>query len=506
LLKLKRLKSAYISGGKAIHFFSIALLIGLAIVLFYPVLSAEYAYTDEIVQLWFYPQDRNYQMFLPQGRYVTEQLFRWLFGSIHQVSEISKPRIFSLSTGLLSIPVWYFVFHQVVRRERLSQILPFFATLYFICTPQFSIYASWASCLELFIANTAGLLSGYLLYSTMRDQQSKFRMATSVVLSLGFGVISLFSYQNGFGCFLIPFVLYLIANPREWKLLLIAVGVYFLIYILYYLLFRLNLRVNDVIPNDRTKLHINPVNKFRFMYTRPLSSAFHFTYLFNEKSIGGYIMYMLILFGWVGGALYRLRHLPFSARLRYFMFVFALFGLMYIPSLIIKENYSSNRTLLALKMAVFFLVMELLIDYFKKSSRQKMFAGIVSVLFVMNAWFNFNKQFLGPVTKEYHALRSAIETSFNPGVTGYHFIRPQEDFFVRKYGITRSWDEFGVPSSFFEWVPEFLVKQIIFEKTGDLGLARSLQVRHWSGAEAYKASGEARPPGTVLLDAERIMK
>src|SRR5688572_5911861 len=107
------------------HFVANIFLIGLALLLFSPLFHSEYAYTDEIVQLWFYPNDNNYQMFLPQGRYITEKLFRWLFGSLDAINGISTPRIFSLCTGLVAIPTWYFVLDRIVQREKLPGIFPF---------------------------------------------------------------------------------------------------------------------------------------------------------------------------------------------------------------------------------------------------------------------------------------------------------------------------------------------------------------------------------------------
>ena len=135
-------------------------LIGLAVVIFYPVFYSEYAYTDEIVQLWYYPKEKNFQMFLPQGRYITEKLFQWLFGSVSTIREISYIRLFSFGSGIISIPIWYYSIKQIVIKEKLPEVLAFWGTLYLVCTPQFSIYVSWASCLELFLANTTGLLSG----------------------------------------------------------------------------------------------------------------------------------------------------------------------------------------------------------------------------------------------------------------------------------------------------------------------------------------------------------
>ena len=95
-----------------------------------------------------------------------------------------------------------------------SQLI-FFSTLYIICTPPFTIYVGWASCFEQFIANTAGLLSGYILYSSIKYQNDRITISfLAAALSILFGVVSLFTYQNGFGCFLIPFALHLIKAPQ----------------------------------------------------------------------------------------------------------------------------------------------------------------------------------------------------------------------------------------------------------------------------------------------------
>ena len=483
----------------------ILFLIALALIIFYPVFFSEYVYTDEIVQLWFYPKDKNYQMFLPQGRYVTEKLFHWLFGSITTVKDISYIRLFSLGTGIISIPVWYIVIKKIVVNEKLPVILAFFGTLFFICTPQFSIYVSWASCLELFIANTFGLLSGYFLYSCISIEERTSVKSGGAFLSVTFGVFSLFTYQNGFGCFLIPFLLHLIAKPQDLKKIFIGTGFYFFIYIVYYLLFKYNLQLNHIEASSRTNLSIDVGEKLKFMYTRPLSSAFHFTFLFYEKSIAGIIAYVVLLTGWAVSSFYRLRLIPIILRWRYLAIVLIFFLFMYLPSLIIKENYSSNRTLLALKMAVFFLIAELIISYLKENKVRTIAVTIISGLFVVNAWFNFNKEFLFPAKFEYARLRTFIDTNYRPETNTFYFIRPGEDFFVRKFNLTRSWDEFGVPSSYRDWVPEFLVKQIVYEKTGNRKLAYSLIIKHWLGNESYLKSKETLSSNILLIDAEEIM-
>jgi hypothetical protein len=156
-------------------------------------------------------------------------------------------------------------------------------------------------------------------------------------------------------------------------------------------------------------------------------------------------------------------------------------------------------------MAVFFLVANTLLNALKKPETRTTIMAMLSFLFVLNARHNFIQQYLNPIKMEYRQLRTFIENNYNSTINTVYFIRPQEDFFVRKYGITRSWDEFGVPSSFFDWVPEFFVKQVVFEKTGNRTIAEKLTIKHWLGKQEYLKLAPQLSKNVMLVDAEEIM-
>jgi hypothetical protein len=314
----------------------------------------------------------------------------------------------------------------------------------------------------------------------------------------------LFTYQNGFGCFLLPFLLHLIAKPKDFKLIFIGIAVCLFIYVIYYFLFTLSLRFNHIEAISRTKISINVFSKIRFFF-RPLATAFHFTYLFNEKSIIGFIVYLIIFFTWTIIDFYQFITLPVANRLKIFALTILMLILIYLPTLIVKENYFPNRTLLALDMGVFFLVSQTLLARIKKYKSKVIFVTVVSFLFVLNGWYNFTKQFLNPVKNEYTQVRAFIENNYKPDVNSIYFIQPHEDFFVRTYHITRSWDEFGVPSTFFDWVPEFFVKQVVFEKTGSRQTAEKLIIKHWLGKETFLNSNPPLSKDVLLIDVEEII-
>jgi len=491
---------------KRTDFFLVALLIGIVLIIFFPLFYTEYAYTDELVGLWNFRKGNTSHTLLPYGRYITQKLAELLFGSISTIKDIFWIRLFSIVGWMLSIPIWYYVFKKVLVKEGLPEILAFFSVLYLACSPPFSVSVSWAACFELFLANTAGLLSGYFLYAGIRNENNRAgTLFKYFAASLFAGIISLFTYQNGFGCFLLPFLLHLIAKPGLTRNIFIAVTVYFVIDAVYYLLFKYSLHISHIKSSERTGLHINVGNKLPFFLARPMNSAFHFTWLFNEKNMITIFIYTLFAGTWFIISFLQQRYLTITGKLKYFAAVFCLLGLIYLPSLVVKENYASNRTLFALDLAVFFLVAQTFLKIIRNQKASHAFVAIVSCLFAVNAWYNFNKQFLHPVVTEYKQVRSFIEANYRAGIDTIYFIRPQEDYFENKYSITRSWDEFAVPSTFFEWTPEYLVKQIVFEKTGRREAADKLFIKNWLGKDAFLQSGFSVSENTILIDAEKIM-
>ena len=83
-----------------------------------------------------------------------------------------------------------------------------------------------------------------------------------------------------------------------------------------------------------------------------------------------------------------------------------------------------------------------------------------------------------------------------------YFIRPTENAFEEKYGIVASWDEFGIPSTAKKWVPEPLVKQLIFEKTGNRQTAENILVKSYTlrGREGNTVRGQEGNECTLIGD------
>src|SRR5215218_1205906 len=111
-------------------FLLVTLLAFIFFVIYLPVWSSEYLYTDESVQLWFYGKEPGFEMFAPQGRYITEKLFNLLFGSIRQVKQVTNIRLFSFIGWFATLPVFYFQIKKILVKEGLPVSLAFITVLF----------------------------------------------------------------------------------------------------------------------------------------------------------------------------------------------------------------------------------------------------------------------------------------------------------------------------------------------------------------------------------------
>jgi hypothetical protein len=486
--------------------FNLLFLFAAIVIIFYPVFYTEYLYTDEASQLWYFKNGLNFHASVPQGRFLTYKIFELVFSHINTIHGVIYSRIFSLAGWILCIPVWYFIINKIIEKNNLPKIFTLLSLIYLISMPPFAISIGWASCMELFVACTSSLISGYILYNSIKYDGNLVHVSTTaILLSIVSGIASLFTYQNGFGCFFIPFFIQFIAAKKFSKNINIGLAFSLMIYVFYFILFKYSLRTNGMEASARSTFAINPINKIVFLFTRPLATAFHFTCLFNEENIFGEIVYIILAAIWL--LIYFINQKSKSV-INQFSFLFGIiifFVLIYLPSLIVQENYSSNRTLLALNFVTFLLVAETFFSLIKREKLQFIIATILSLIFIINGWYNFNNQFSKPLSKEYSLLKNFMLKNYTPHTTAIYFIQPAENTFEKKYGITRSWDEFGVPSTAKKWAPEPLIKQMIFEKTGNREMAEKLIVMTWKDEEEFQQSGKNISKEVLFIDFDKML-
>ncbi len=487
--------------NKRYNYIFLLFLIVAIIAIYFRVFTSEYLYTDEANQLWLNKKGINYQTSVPQGRYLTYKIFEWVFNGINTINKVIYARLFALAGWVLSLPIWFFIINRVAAKNKISKALVLLLMIYIITMPPFIIYIGWSACMEMFIGCTCALIAGYTLYVTIEFKRNTIILSLfQMVLCMAFGLIALFTYQNCYGCFFIPFLLHFISVKKITQTILIGLAAAIVTYGIYYLIYKYSLHFYSLPISDRGALAINPINKLFFLFTRPLATAFHFTYIFNEKSIVGLIVYLIFSLTWLVNFLLLKKDKLLSNKMEYLIGLFIFLVLIYLPSLIVKENFSSNRTLFALDIFVFIIFFDGIFSFIKKEMHTYIFAGFIGFLFLVNAWYNYNLQFLDPIKMEYSLLNKIISARYKTTIKTINFICPTEEAFKNRYGITSSWDEFGIPATAKIWVPEPLIKQLIFEKTGNRQIAEGVVVNSWINKETFDQSGKGLLNQSLLID------
>jgi hypothetical protein len=482
------------------------LLLGVLLI-YYPLFYTEYVYTDEATLIRNYRPGNGFTSFTAQGRGIMEFFISTSYNAINTIREITYIRIFALFMWLVCVPIWYVTVKRIAANAPGYEYLPFFTCLYLVTSLPFSITVQWTSCMQLSIANTAALLSGAVWYVSIRDKEKVWAIPAGAALgTVVLALLSMFSYQSAFGCFLIPFVFHYVSayTTRKEVVLIKGLAFYFLMYAVYFVVFKLSLTLFHVLGDNRTGVSLNP-EKVLWFFWQPLKRAFWFNLVLNNKNVLALVLYFILFTGWITLAFIRFGKKDRLQAVKYIVAALLVFMASYLPGLVVKENYSSNRTLMAIDVCVWIVCAEMVLYMVKHIQLRKVIAFSITAVLLTAGWYNFNKQFLQPIHEEYTGVKNHIYKHYNSNITTIFFIQPAEDAFQQKYKLQSSMDEFGVPSTFFSWVPESLIRQLVAEKTGSREIADRLTIKYWQNAESFAMSGEQLTPNTLVVNVPEIL-
>jgi hypothetical protein len=144
----------------------------------------------------------------------------------------------------------------------------------------------------------------------------------------------------------------------------------------------------------------------------------------------------------------------------------------------------------------------MIVQWIKPVSWKQGFAIAAMLIFAAVGFYNFRSNFLNPIVKEYQLVRANVEKQYTPGINKVYFLRPPEDLYKEQYNVNYYRDEFGVPLTHKDWVPEPLVKQIIYEKTHDKSIADKVQIVMFAPEEAENFNKQValKEPNAFAVD------
>ena len=475
-----------------------------SLLIFFPVFSADYAFTDEAHQLWNNHDKSNFVMFLNQGRLITGWLIDWSFGKMNTVSDIKWLRLFSFASMLLFIVLYARLSKKLFSDLGINSGVWALSVLFIPCSLSSAVYIGWASCAEIFTATLAAFLSGYFLFNKVNSKEAYLQVPTgALLLSLLFALVSLFTYQTAFGFFLLPFFLCYVQRKtaKPDRAVLIGVMFYLLCYVVYYLLFKYSLKLYDVPASDRASINIDPLGKLSFFFSYPLAQAFSFNFLYNARSVLSQVFYPLVILFWLIRLYFQMGKPNAGKLIAHLAVCIVLLMLVYLPLMISLENFASYRTMFALNFLVVLMICEMLITFFQAKRLQTMMAVFVGLVFFGTACYNYRINFSKPLEKEYAVLHTYLMQHGSNETEAVFFKRPPVNLFKPAFGVNYYTDEFGYPSTEKDWTPEPLIKQLFYEKTGSREKARLLPV------ESFAAGTYLQTDSTVnmlLIDMQQL--
>lgn len=478
--------------------------LALLFVVFWPVFFADFAYMDEAHQLWYNDTDANFTMCLVQGRLLTGFIMQKLFSAISTINELKWIRILSFAGWVVAVLVWNIVLDNWKKVFNLNERWVFLLSIFLPCSIPIAIAIGWASCVELFLAFIFALLGGQLLFNNIYEKKSIHISTAGTILILLLSVCSLFLYQPMFGAFLLPFFMYHLNNrfKKADKVLFIGLAFYLAISLLYFFLFKYSLLKYSTGASDRTMLSVNPLGKVSFFFSQPLAQAFSFNFLYNMHGIFSQAFYPVMFVVWIISVFASEKGERLVWKLTYIIRVLLIMMLIYISVLVAREKFASYRTMLCLNLAGAMLLIDAILRLTDRNVIKNMFTYIACGTIITVGWYNFNLNYIKPLKKEYQVLQTYFQQNYDSLKTKIYFVRPSEYLFTRLYNVNVYKDEFGLPSTFKDWTPEPLIRQMVFESTGNKDKARQISIVNLPHEGRDSINYEV---ASLVIDAERIL-
>ena len=513
----------------------------------YEVLHSDYVFTDEAYRLW---QNINrqgiFQDFHTQGRTFGGLMCRWIFGLCHKVADVKYIRLFSLCECVLLALVLYGILKRLQRRllPAISDELIYLSVSLVAASLSVANWIGWGVSTIIFVPAILSLAAGMILFESIQRSSGIAVFPGFLALSgvLVLSVTGLFFYQSPYPLLLLPFYFLfltgaypaslqnqpvasgpvappvsaypvsprqnqLMAPDRLLKTVYWGVLVYLIILAIYFGLFRLGLKWTGLPASDRTALATDPMERLSFFFSYPINQAFNGNLFFDVRSIVSQLMFPVLCLTWViillriSRGSTRTGHAVSSpgktrawALARYIFGLLAFWVLGFLPQLAGHEAYGPYRTMLVMTLMVFLALVYTALSLIRTARGRTLFSFALVLALLLKGAYNYKVYIADPLRKEYQVIRQELRAHYNEHIQEVVFIRPYADGFEASLGIQSYKDEFGLPSTNKDWVPDPLVRQQVYEITGSRQRADALNViqyeyvkmEEWKGAVAGK--------------------
>ncbi|HEY4289493.1 MAG TPA: hypothetical protein VGN00_20470 [Puia sp.] len=471
----------------------------------YQALTSDYLFTDEAFMFWHQPDHHlTFKIWVSIGRILSGWVKDWMFGVSRTVADIKYIRFCTVLQCFLATLSLSYVLRRLQKSGLVfSDWLVYCAVAFFAASLSSLVLIGWAVCSDFFIPIILSLFAGLLLYESLVKGGSPLGGWLAMLM----GIASLFIYQTMYPFILLPFygIFLLRRDGRLTRSMLAALCFFFVVLGLYFLLFQWSLKATGVSSASRTNLGFDPLNRLSFFFSFPLNQAFNINAFFFPRSVLSQAIMPVLLLAWVLYTFFTRRGQAMT-NIRYLAGLFVWWMLGYLPQLIARESFGPYRTMIVFSVMVFLMIGDVVFTLVKEERSRRILTAVVVLVLLIRGGYVYKNYIADPLAYEYKVLRGNIRDHYTAGTREVVFILAKEDGFQSSFGVGPQKDELGMPSTYKDWAPEGLVKQIVTEMTGSRAVAEALKVDVVPGLAAVSDPSLLKDPKVLVIDMPALMR
>ncbi len=453
-----------------------------------------YAISDDYYLLFNARDGIFLKIFIQAGRSLYGVLAKWLYSELYYICEVKYFRIGSL-LGILLFSVLIYRAYVLAGWRRLEGGC---AAVITCLMPAFGTYAAWATTSQVVYGISLAFIAGELClksYNWMILENHRLKaiiMISVIVLLL---LISQMLYQPSTPAFWL-FVAIALFKPRGNSEELFHKSLYcFVIFSIsaavYYIMYKATIWPFTVEASARSIITINPIEKIHWFMKHPMYDALSLFNILQGKTVIATTV-TAVSSVILGGLFFRIKRSE-QQKWPFVLIFFGLIPLSYLPNLAVSINSAAFRTQGILGSLVIFYFLLSLKEIFH-SRVTRIIMPCLLVAFSLMAYKNVTYGLIEPQKQELELIRHAVKKALSKKTREIIFIRSQySDSLVARsrYGL------YGVPSTYFSWVPEGMVNLIAREVYGNA--FEPIKVENYKPNKSFKK-------GVPVINAHNILR
>ncbi len=423
----------------------------------------DFAISDTYDFVWNWSTQGFINQHIRDGRPLYGLLSKLIYPNITSITELKYVRFITL-VFLFSFSIYLY---HLLLKHNFPKVKSMFIVILFLTTPFVGITAHWVVLCLAALALLLIIIAGDIAMAAFvyRKEINRSSFIIKLVISGILGVLVLNIYQPIYPLFILPVFLCFI-NQKNTKGLWYFLCFHLAIYALYFVFYKFSLDAMGLVASGRVGEGFSGKKLIWFIKGGLLMSWQH-SFIFLKQNLlvairlitGIAILFFIVR---------QVKTISNNSKVEYVLTLFGFYILAYLPSFLAADTWISYRT----TAGVALITTILLIMAFHEIKLPYYFSNILSALVVsfalISAFYNNYYSIAQVQSNEYNSTKNAIRENVSKGLpSSITIIAPKGDLLNRLHVVPfLVTDEFGLQSTTKSWVHTPIVKQLLYEITG----------------------------------------